>query len=333
MMPPAGGKRMAAKKATTATIKRKKGLFKTKQSRENITGWLFVLPLIIYFLIFQLAPMIIAFVISMNDWNMRSPMKFVGVQNYVHLLTNYNGLYDDFWPSLIVTIKYILLTVPASVILVLVVAALLNSKIRGEGIFKTIFYIPSVTSGVAIAAIWMFMLDPQHGMINQILGTHISFLATKSTALYTLAVMAIWGGLGYNTLIMLSAMKGINESLYEAAEIDGAGAISKFFHVTLPSVTPIIFFISITSVIGSFQAFDQMYLTTGGGPEKSTMTYMLGLYNQAFEYNHMGIACAMSYILFAIIMIITFIQFKVQPQDVDRGEGGKKKRVKKIRKA
>lgn len=318
----------------TKTLKDKRGLrlFQTKQSRENITGWLFVLPLVIYFIVFQLAPMIIAFVISLHDWNMRTPMKYVGLQNYIHLLTNYEGLYDDFWPSLIVTVKYILLTVPASVVLVLVVAAMLNSKVRGEGIFKTIFYIPSVTSGVAIAAIWMFMLDPQHGMINQLLGTHISFLATKSTALYTLAVMAIWGGLGYNTLIMLSAMKGINESLYEAAEIDGAGAISKFFHVTLPSVTPIIFFISITSVIGAFQAFDQMYLTTGGGPEKSTMTYMLGLYNQAFEYNHMGIACAMSYILFIIIMIITFIQFKVQPQDMDKGEGGKK-RVKKSRKA
>lgn len=312
--------------------KREIKLFSTKKFRENITGWLFVLPLIVYFIVFQLAPMIIAFVISLNQWNMRTPMKFVGIQNYTHLLSNYQGLFDDFWPSLVVTLKYIVLTVPASVILVLIVAALLNSKIRGEGIFKTIFYIPSVTSGVAIAAIWMFMLDPQHGMINQLLGTHISFLATKSTALYTLAVMAIWGGLGYNTLIMLSAMKGINESLYEAAEIDGAGPIKKFIHVTVPSVTPIIFFISITSVIGSFQAFDQMYLTTGGGPEKSTMTYMLGLYNQAFEYNNMGIACAMSYILFIIIMIITFIQFKVQPQNVDNGEGGKKRRGNKSRK-
>ena len=303
-----------------------------KQFRENMTGWLFVLPLVIYFIVFQLAPMVIAFVISLNEWNMRTPMKFVGVENYTHLLSNYQGLFDDFWPSLVVTLKYIVLTVPASVVLVLVVAALLNAKVRGEGIFKTIFYIPSVTSGVAIAAIWMFMLDPQHGMINQLLGTHILFLATKSTALYTLAVMAIWGGLGYNTLIMLSAMKGINESLYEAAEIDGAGPIKKFIHVTVPSVTPIIFFISITSVIGSFQAFDQMYLTTGGGPEKSTMTYMLGLYNQAFEYNNMGIACAMSYILFIIIMIITFIQFKVQPQNVDNGEGGKKRRGNKSRK-
>ena len=317
---------------TKSAKKRKIKLFQTKQFRENITGWLFVLPLVVYFLVFQLAPMIIAFVISLNEWNMRTPMKFVGIQNYTRLLSNYQGLFDDFWPSLVVTIKFILLTVPPSVILVLVVAALLNSKVRGEGIFKTIFYIPSVTSGVAIAAIWMFMLDPQHGMINQLLGTHISFLATKSTALYTLAVMAIWGGLGYNTLIMLSAMKGINESLYEAAEIDGAGPVKKFFHVTVPSVTPIIFFISITSVIGAFQAFDQMYLTTGGGPEKSTMTYMLGLYNQAFEYNNMGVACAMSYILFIIIMIITFIQFKVQPQNMDSGEGGKKRRGNKSRK-
>ncbi len=302
-----------------------------KKTRESITGWLFVLPLVIYFFVFQLAPMIIAFVISFTNWDKLSPIEPVGIQNYVHLLTNYKGLYDSFWPSLVVTLKYIMLTVPASVVLVLIIAAMLNSKIRGEGIFKTIFYVPSVTSGVAIATMWMFMLDPQIGMINQLLGKHISFLGNESTALYTLAVMAIWGGLGYNTLIMLSAMKGINESLYEAAEIDGAGALKKFWHVTLPSVTPIIFFISITSVIGAFQAFDQMYLMTDGGPNNSTMTYMLGLYKQGQEYNNMGIACAMSYILFFIIMIITFIQFKVQPQNIDNGEGGKK-RVKKIRK-
>lgn len=305
----------------------KNKLMLKRKTRENITGWLFVMPLIVYFLVFQLLPMIIAFVISLHKWNGRSPsMEFMGFDNYIKLLTNYEGLYSDFLPSLFVTLKWIVLTVPASVILVLIVAALLNSKVRGEGLFKTIFYVPSVTSGVAIAAIWVYMLDSNSGLINQLLGTKISFLYNESTALRTLAVMAIWGGLGYNTLIMLSAMKGINESLYEAAEIDGAGPIKKFLNVTLPSVTPIIFFITITSVIGSFQAYEQMRMTTGGN--YGTKTFMYVMFNFKDD-NQFGMACAMSYILFFIIMIVTFIQFKVQPQHIDNGEGGKKKHVKK----
>lgn len=301
----------------------KKNFMLKRKTRENITGWLFVMPLVVYFLVFQLLPMIIAFVISLHKWNGRSPqMEFLGLQNYIRLVTNYEGLYGDFWPSLLVTLKWILLTVPASVAIVLVVAALLNSKIRGERIFKTIFYVPSVTSGVAIAAIWVYMLDSNSGLINQLLGTKISFLYNQNTALGTLAVMAIWGGIGYNTLIMLSAMKGINESLYEAAEIDGAGAIQKFFNVTLPSVSPIIFFITITSVIGSFQAYEQMRMTTGGN--YGTKTFMYVMFNFKDD-NQFGMACAMSYILFIIIMIVTFIQFKVQPQKVDYGKGGKKK--------
>lgn len=297
-----------------------------RKTRENISGWLFVMPLAVYFFVFQLMPMVIAFVISLHKWNGRSPeMEFLGLQNYIRLLTNYEGLYSDFWPSLLVTLKWIVLTVPASVIIVLVVAALLNSKIRGERVFKTIFYVPSVTSGVAIAAIWVYMLDSNSGLINQLLGTKISFLYNESTALGTLAVMAIWGGIGYNTLIMLSAMKGISESLYEAAEIDGAGPIQKFLHVTLPSVTPIIFFITITSVIGSFQAYEQMRMTTGGN--YGTKTFMYVMFNFKDD-NQFGMACAMSYILFFIIMIVTFIQFKVQPQETNNGEGGKKKRGK-----
>ncbi|MFA9397587.1 MAG: carbohydrate ABC transporter permease [Clostridiaceae bacterium] len=284
--------------------------------KKKLTGYLFVLPFIIYFIIFQLAPMIISFIISFTKWNMRSKPKFIGLDNYKNLL--FDSLrYPDFWPSLGITFKYIILSVPIGLLLALILSAMLNSDVKGEGFFKTAYYIPNVTAGVAVAAMWLFILDPKYGLINQIFGTNISFLGQTSTALPTLAVMAIWGGLGYNILILLSSMKSIDESLYEAAKIDGANVIKRFFKITIPSIQPTVFFILITGIIGSFQAFDQMYLMTGGGPNGSTTTYLLSLYNHAFKYYEMGTASAMSYILLVIIVVITMINFKFVPQKLD----------------
>ena len=300
--------------------------FNARKVRINVAGWLFIAPLAVYFVIFQLTPMVMSLVYSFTDWNMRRDPVFVGLDNYIDLITNTDNLYPHFWPSLGVTVKYMLYSIPAGVILAVVVAALLNSKIKGERFFKTAFYVPSVTVSVAISAMWTFMLDPMYGMINQLLGTNIDFLGQTSTALPTLALMSVWGGLGYNVLIVLSAMKNIDTSLYEAAEMDGANVFRKFVSVTVPSILPTIFFVIVTSVIGGFQVFDQMYLMTGGGPQYSTYTYLLGLYNEAFGGAYrIGIACAMSYILFIIILIITFIQFKVLPQDLS---GESKRRAK-----
>ena len=300
--------------------------FNARKVRINVAGWLFIAPLAVYFVIFQLTPMVMSLVYSFTDWNMRRDPVFVGLDNYIDLITNADNLYPHFWPSLGVTVKYMLYSIPAGVILAVVVAALLNSKIKGERFFKTAFYVPSVTVSVAISAMWTFMLDPMYGMINQLLGTNIDFLGQTSTALPTLALMSVWGGLGYNVLIVLSAMKNIDTSLYEAEEMDGANVFRKFVSVTVPSILPTIFFVIVTSVIGGFQVFDQMYLMTGGGPQYSTYTYLLGLYNEAFGGAYrIGIACAMSYILFIIILIITFIQFKVLPQDLS---GESKRRAK-----
>ena len=300
--------------------------FNARKVRINVAGWLFIAPLAVYFVIFQLTPMVMSLVYSFTDWNMRRDPVFVGLDNYIDLITNADNLYPHFWPSLGVTVKYMLYSIPAGVILAVVVAALLNSKIKGERFFKTAFYVPSVTVSVAISAMWTFMLDPMYGMINQLLGTNIDFLGQTSTALPTLALMSVWGGLGYNVLIVLSAMKNIDTSLYEAAEMDGANVFRKFVSVTVPSILPTIFFVIVTGVIGGFQVFDQMYLMTGGGPQYSTYTYLLGLYNEAFGGAYrIGIACAMSYILFIIILIITFIQFKVLPQDLS---GESKRRAK-----
>ncbi|MBO5983084.1 MAG: sugar ABC transporter permease [Clostridia bacterium] len=268
--------------------------------------------------------MVIALVISFSDWDGLNEIGWVGVDNYVALFSD-RVLYPYFWQSLLVSVEYILLTVPVNIVLSLVVSALLNSKIKAERFFKTAFYIPSVTVGVAVMALWKFMLDPTYGMINQILGTNINFLGTEGLNLVTLAVMSVWGGLGYNVLIMLSAMKNIDNSLYEAASIDGANAFQKFWNITVPGVMPTVFFFLVTGVIGGFQAFEQMYLMTGAGINHSTYTYVFGVYEQAMTHSELGIGSAMSFILFAFLLILTLVQFRALPKDVDANK--KKKSI------
>lgn len=294
--------------------------------KRNACGFLFITPLILYFLIFQLAPMVIAFVLSFTGYDDWGNTIWVGLENYISVLTNKGNLYPFFWKSLTVTLEYILLTVPLSIFSALVVSALLNTKIKGEKFFKTAFYIPSVTVGVAIMALWKYMLDPTFGLINQVLGTEINFLGKEGLNLATLAVMSVWGGLGYNVLIMLSAMKNIDRSLYEAASIDGASGIKQFFTITVPGVMPTVFFFLITGIIGGFQAFDQMYLMTGKGKNNSTYTYIYGVYEQSITAGEHGVGSAMSFILFAMILVLTVIQFRMLPQEsLPMKKRGKKK--------
>lgn len=284
---------------------------------ERIMGVVFILPLIIYFFVFQLLPMGMSLVISFTEWNLRDPMKFVGFDNYISLFTD-QLRYPRFWPSLLVTVKYIFLNVPGTLAVSLFIAALLNSDVKGEGFFKVAYFIPNVTSGVAVAAMWVFMLDPQIGLINKVLGTEIVFLHTVETALPAIAVMGIWTAMGFNILILLAAMKSIPQSLYEASKIDGANWWHTFTKITVPMIMPTVFFLMVMGIIGGFQVFDQMYLMTGGGPNDSTRTYLMYLYEHGFRYFEMGIASAMSYILLIIILIVTLFQFKFIPQQYDK---------------
>ena len=297
--------------------------FKTKRTfktatRNNLIGWAFIAPLAVYFIIFQLLPMILAFFFSLTDWNGYSAdYSFVWFENYWTALTD-RIMFPEFWDSIATTFYYVLLTVPASLVLSIVIAAMLNSKIKGERLFKTCFYIPAVTAGVAISAMWLYLIDPSRGLVkvfNDWFGTNYNLLGSRATALPTLAVMSIWGGLGYNVLIILSAMKNINTQLYEACEIDGGGVFKKFFQVTLPGIAPTLFFVVITSTIGGLQAFDQMRLMTNGAFE--TTTIMLQIYKLYNNSDQVGLASAMSYLLFLIIVTITFIQNIIFPSGGD----------------
>lgn len=280
--------------------------------KRNAQGLLFVTPLIAYFLVFQLAPMLIALVISFTDYNgVSSDFNWIGVDNYVAVLTNQNNAHEHFWQSILVSVEYILLTVPMNILLALAVSALLNTKVKGERFFKTAFYVPSVTASVAVTALWAFMLDPGAGLINKLLGVEMNLLYEEGWNLVILAVMSIWGGLGYNVLIMLSAMKNIDRSLYEAASIEGASAFKQFWSITVPGVMPTVSFFTVTGIIGGFQAFEQMYLMTGKGPNYSTYTFVFGVYEQINPtIGTIGAGSAMSFILFLILLGLTLIQFR-----------------------
>jgi len=281
--------------------------------RRNAIGYGFIAPLLLYFIVFQLAPMIIALVISFTNYSLAhlDDYEFVGFANYIELFTN-TDKYPMFWQSLKTTFLYIVINVPISIVLTLVVASLLNSKIKGEKFFKTIFYIPSVTVGVAIMVMWKQMLAPD-GLINQMLSTNVDFLNNESTALLVVSIMGVWGGLGYNVLIMLSAMKNIDSALYEAAEMDGAGAFAKFMYITVPNVLPTVFFFLVTGLISGFQVGEQMLILYGPtSTVEGIHTYVYELYYIMRGRNDYGTASAMSYFLFVIILIITLIQFRVQ---------------------
>ncbi len=293
--------------------------------KRNAIGYGFIAPLLIYFVIFQLAPMLIALIISFTNysWEHLFDYEFVGFHNYWTLL-GAQGNYSWFWSSLKTTFLYILITVPANIILTLAVSSLLNSKIKGEKFFKTVFYIPSVTVGVAIMVMWKQLLSSD-GVINKLFGTNIDFLYNNNTALLVIALMSVWGGLGYNVLIMLSAMKNIDQSMYEAAEMDGAGAFKRFWYVTVPGVMPTVFFFLVMGLIGGFQVGEQMLIIYGVNDVyvDSMHTYVYQLYSIMRGDSDYGMASAMSYLLFLIILVFTLIQFRLQ-----NGRSDRKRRVK-----
>lgn len=279
-------------------------------------GFLFILPWVIGFFCFALGPLIASARLSMVDWDMLSPAKFVGFKNYVDLFAN-----PDFTWSLGRTALYAIMAVPATMVGSLAVAMLLNQKVPGITVFRTIYYLPAVTSGVAMLTLWKLLFRPENGLVDTFLAPlyrilHVTnpasfgWLSNPKWALQTMVLLSIWG-LGSGMIIYLAGLQGIPEHLYEAAELDGAGNWRKFMNVTLPMLTPTIFFNLVMNTIATFQAFDQAYILSAGegGPSRALLMYVLLLYNTAFKYLKMGPASAMAWVLFVIILILTGINF------------------------
>jgi multiple sugar transport system permease protein len=254
--------------------------------------------------------MLFAAYISLHTWSIVEPVKpFVGLANYTRLLAD-----ADFWHALGTSALYTL-HVPVSMALALGLALLLNRPLRGVGIFRTLFFLPSITSFVAIAMVWQWIYNPDFGLANWVLRLFgvpgSDWLTHPATALPALMLMAVWIGVGYQMVIYLAGLQGIPQSIQEAATIDGAGPVRRFFRITLPLLKPTTFFVLVTSIIGSFQVFTQVYIMTEGGPVRATDVVVYHIYAAAWDEFRMGAASAMSWVLFAILLAFTFVQFRI----------------------
>ena len=282
----------------------------TMAAREALWGYFFLLPNILGFLIFTLGPVLAALFISLTEWDAITAPRFVGVANYSRLL-----LQDETFRKVLVnTVYYTGFSVPCGTVLALALALLLNQKLRGVLVYRTVYFLPVISSMVGVALVWQWLYNAEYGLINQFLFnlgiTGPKWLASTRWAMPAVIIMSVWKGLGYNIVIFLAGLQDVPQFLYEAAELDGANGWQKLRNVTLPMLYPTTFFVIVMSIIGSFQAFDQVYVMTGGGPARATSVIVHYLYQSAFQYFEMGYASAMAYVLFVIIFVVTLVQVR-----------------------
>jgi multiple sugar transport system permease protein len=279
--------------------------------RNTISGLLFISPWLIGLLIFTIYPVLASFYYSFTEYDIVSPPTFVGLANYQDLLTS-----DPlFWKGVQNTLFYALVSIPLNIVVAICVALLLNMRVRGMAFYRTIFFLPSIVPDIASAMLWAWILNPQFGLANMLLRQiglpTVGWLTDPNWSKPSLVLIGLWG-FGASVVIFLAALQDIPEHLYEAADLDGASAAGKIWYVTLPMLTPTIFFNLVLGVIGSFQYFTTAFVLTGGDgrPASSTLFYAMLLYNNAFKYFKMGYASAMAWLLFAFILAITLIIFK-----------------------
>lgn len=277
--------------------------------KNAMTAYLMIAPVTLGLFVFYIWTFLQNIWFSFNDVNKFNLATFVGLENYKRLFED-----TAVWQSLSNSFRYVLLVVPIGLFLSTVLAALLNSKIKGKGLYRTLYYLPSVTISAAVAMIWKWIFDERMGILNAVLNKFgfagHNWLTNSSTALYCIVAVGIWMGIGYNMVILLAGMQNIPKTYYEVAQIDGAGKIRSFFSVTLPMLSPTIFFVTITSFISGFKVFDVIYMMIG--PQNpalsSTQSIAMLYYETAFEYGYKGYAAAISVLIFAVVLVITIIQ-------------------------
>ena len=281
-----------------------RNLLQNISNNQKNAGFLFIFPAIIGIFIFIIIQVICSFCLSFMKWDLLNPMKFVGLDNYRNLFTE-----PLFFKILFNTIVFAVSTSVFGVIIPLVLAVILNSKIRGAEFFKTAYFLPFITPMIVIGIVWEWIFDPNIGLLNKVLQLHINWLYDPHWAMPALIIVSVWKLIGYNMIIFLASLSAISESMFEAAKIDGANSVEIFWYVTIPLLSPTIFFVVIISAINSFQIFDLIYLMTQGGPLDSTNVLVYAIYKNAFEYFNIGKASAIAYVLFVIILVLTLIQW------------------------
>ena len=285
----------------------------TSRRREAIQGLLFISPWIAGFLVFTLGPMLISLYYSFTQFHIQTDPQFIGLENYQYAF----GTDRLFWVSVRRTLTWTLYTVPLGIAGSLLAAILLNQKLKGVAIYRTCFFLPHLTPVVAAAILWTWILQPDIGILNSLLDTvgirGPKWLQSVEWALPSLAMISLWTGIGGNKmLIFLAGLQAIPETLYEAADIDGATSSQKFWNITLPMISPAMFFNLILGIIASFQVFSMAFVTTGGGPAYATHFYALHLYQQAFVSFDMGYGSALAWIFFAAVLALTMVQLWLQ---------------------
>ena len=274
---------------------------------DKFAGYLFILPALLGTLIFIILPIFCSLGLSFCKWDLLSDIEFIGLANYREIF--FDGL---FYKILVNTVVFALSTSIFGVIIPLILASILNTKIRGSEFYKTAYFLPFITPMIVIGIVWEWIFDPNIGILNHLLKLHINWLYDTHFAMLALIIISVWKLIGYNMVIFLSGMSGISNSLYDAAKIDGANPFQIFKNVTVPVLSPTIFFVVIITAISSFQVFDLIYLMTEGGPLDSTNVLVYSIYQNAFEYFNIGKASATAYVLFVIILVLTLVQWNLR---------------------
>lgn len=276
-------------------------------NNERFASWVFILPALLGTLIFIVIPVICSFGLSFTKWDLLNPIRFVGLDNYKEIFSE-ALFFKIFWNTVVFAIS----TSVLGVIIPLILACILNSKIRGSEFYKTAYFLPFITPMIVIGVVWEWIFDPNIGLLNHILHLHINWLYDTHFAMPALIIVSVWKLIGYNMVIFLSSLSGISQSMFEAAKIDGASPFQTFKNVTIPLLSPSIFFVVIITAISSFQVFDLIYLMTQGGPLDSTNVLVYAIYKNAFEYFNVGKASAIAYVLFFIILVLTLVQWSLR---------------------
>ena len=283
--------------------------------RSDTNGYIFVLPYVIFFLAFVAYPLVFSFVLMFHRWNLVSPMEWVGSKNFIRLVQD-----PLFFKSLFNTLTFLAIHIPLQIFAALGFALLLNTRIRGRGFFRGIYFLPVVVSGVAVTILWQQLFSFDYGVLNSLLRLaglgRVPWLIDANIAMPSIAVMATWKNVGIYIVLFLAGLQGIPRELYEAARIDGASPLRQFLYITFPMLNPTIIIIVVLSTIGGFSLFIEPYVLTGGGPMQSTLSGMLYIYNQAFYFGHMGYAATLGFVYAAVIFLVVTVQRRVIERDI-----------------
>lgn len=286
---------------------------KTYSKSETRWAWFFLAPCLLGLLVFTYIPIMASLGLSFSYWNLLGIPKFVGLENYATVLND-----PLFWKSFATTWTFVIISGFLEVAVALLLAVWLNRAIRGQSFFRTAYFLPFITPMVSVALVWGWLYDPTYGLINWLLqqahliDKPIPWLYDPKTALWAVMILRVWKDIGYNIVIFLAGLQTVSPSLYESANLDGANSWQIFWRVTLPMITPTLFFIGIMTLINGFQSFDSVYLLTQGGPEHSTELLVYWMFKNAFEFYKIGPASAIAYILFVVILLLTLGQWQLR---------------------